>query len=358
VTKNGTDPLLSAEENTADLVEPPSEIEVNHAITTKMRGLLAVMKAVKKFKTKLEQKRSDAFSGTLGKGIRVLHPSFGLNDASTKVILHRSKSDDLDDRHVIEGALAAEGIHHEGQFTPEAAQSLINVIDSTSTLTLDEEPKGKGKTPPVTKADDNLTSLPERLQPRHTGSGDKGHAHDPLAEEPLYLGIGAGVGDNESLELPQEEIIAESPTAADFSIYDTAYQEEVERIRAARGDSTTVYLTRRVDHKKEYKADKNMINLPVHSDIKATIQEGWKDLVDRAQEGRDGVSLHQKLVAAREEHSFSDLVSRAVDNTKSIKKDWTERGGSAIENVRHSVMERREEKKAEEQKANEKDKET
>jgi hypothetical protein len=31
------------EENTADLVEPPSEIEVNHAITAKMRNLLVMV---------------------------------------------------------------------------------------------------------------------------------------------------------------------------------------------------------------------------------------------------------------------------------------------------------------------------
>jgi [calcium/calmodulin-dependent protein kinase] kinase len=43
VTKNGKDPLLSAEENTADLVEPPSELEVNHAITAKMKNLLVVV---------------------------------------------------------------------------------------------------------------------------------------------------------------------------------------------------------------------------------------------------------------------------------------------------------------------------
>jgi len=43
VTKNGTDPLLSAEENTADLVQPPSDIEVNHAITAKMRNLLVLV---------------------------------------------------------------------------------------------------------------------------------------------------------------------------------------------------------------------------------------------------------------------------------------------------------------------------
>jgi [calcium/calmodulin-dependent protein kinase] kinase len=44
VTKNGTDPLLPAEENTADLVEPPSDIEVNHAITTKMRNLVVLVR--------------------------------------------------------------------------------------------------------------------------------------------------------------------------------------------------------------------------------------------------------------------------------------------------------------------------
>jgi [calcium/calmodulin-dependent protein kinase] kinase len=47
VTKNGTDPLLSAEENTADLVEPPSELEVNHAITAKMKHLLVVVSLTK-----------------------------------------------------------------------------------------------------------------------------------------------------------------------------------------------------------------------------------------------------------------------------------------------------------------------
>ena len=45
VTRNGTDPLLSAEENTADLVEPPSDLEVDHAITAKMKHLLVVVSA-------------------------------------------------------------------------------------------------------------------------------------------------------------------------------------------------------------------------------------------------------------------------------------------------------------------------
>lgn len=42
MTKDGKDPLLSSEENTADLVEPPSKIEINHAITGKMSNLLVL----------------------------------------------------------------------------------------------------------------------------------------------------------------------------------------------------------------------------------------------------------------------------------------------------------------------------
>lgn len=53
VTKNGTDPLLSLEDNTADLVEPPSQIEVNHAITAKMANLLVMVCACTHFLSNL-----------------------------------------------------------------------------------------------------------------------------------------------------------------------------------------------------------------------------------------------------------------------------------------------------------------
>ena len=43
VTKGGTDPLLSAEENTADLIEPPTEEEMNKAITGNLSNLLVVV---------------------------------------------------------------------------------------------------------------------------------------------------------------------------------------------------------------------------------------------------------------------------------------------------------------------------
>lgn len=43
MTKRGEDPLLSSEENNADPVDPPSELELNHAFTRKMSHLLCVV---------------------------------------------------------------------------------------------------------------------------------------------------------------------------------------------------------------------------------------------------------------------------------------------------------------------------
>lgn len=43
VTKNGSDPMMSEEENTANLVDPPTEIEMNHAITSNLTHLIIVV---------------------------------------------------------------------------------------------------------------------------------------------------------------------------------------------------------------------------------------------------------------------------------------------------------------------------
>ncbi|KAF5879248.1 putative calcium calmodulin-dependent protein kinase kinase protein [Botrytis fragariae] len=330
VTNNGTDPLLPKEENIANLVEPPSEIEVNHAITAKMRGLLAVMKAVKKFKSKMEQRRPNAISETLGKGIRVLHPSIGMTEQKESA-LHRSKSSDLEDRRLVEAALAAEGVHHDGTYpSADGPRTMASRMDSSSTIVVDEEPIVKKVQSRSIAKTDSSNSIEKRPEFREQQSGDKGHAHDPLDEQPLYLGIGAGVGeDGDPLNEPVQELIAESPTAADFNIYDTAYQQEVDRIRAVQGHAATVYLTRRVDHKKEYKADRHMKNLPNHTEMKGRIQEGWKGLVDRAQESKDERSLHEKLTEGHQ--AFSELVSKAVENTRNMGRDVSEREGATSE---------------------------
>ena len=43
VTKRGLDPLISMEENTSDLVEPPTEEEMRRAITGNLSNLLVVV---------------------------------------------------------------------------------------------------------------------------------------------------------------------------------------------------------------------------------------------------------------------------------------------------------------------------
>lgn len=44
MTGNGVDPLLSFEENTAQIVEPPTEEEMNHAITKNMGSLMTFVR--------------------------------------------------------------------------------------------------------------------------------------------------------------------------------------------------------------------------------------------------------------------------------------------------------------------------
>ena len=43
MTKNGKDPLLSEGENTANLVEPPTEEETNQAITGNLSNVLLLV---------------------------------------------------------------------------------------------------------------------------------------------------------------------------------------------------------------------------------------------------------------------------------------------------------------------------
>ncbi len=44
MTRHGEDPLLSAEENTANLVEPPTEEEMQSAITGNFLRLMTVVR--------------------------------------------------------------------------------------------------------------------------------------------------------------------------------------------------------------------------------------------------------------------------------------------------------------------------
>ncbi|RMZ76129.1 hypothetical protein DV738_g5132, partial [Chaetothyriales sp. CBS 135597] len=66
VTKGGRDLLLSEAENTADLVDPPTEAEMNAAITVNINNLMTVLRAVNKFKALTAHKRQPAMKSILG----------------------------------------------------------------------------------------------------------------------------------------------------------------------------------------------------------------------------------------------------------------------------------------------------
>ncbi|RMD40072.1 hypothetical protein DV735_g5049, partial [Chaetothyriales sp. CBS 134920] len=67
VTKGGKDLLLSEAENTADLVDPPTEAEMNAAITVNINNLMTVLRAVNKFKALTAHKRQQpAMKSILG----------------------------------------------------------------------------------------------------------------------------------------------------------------------------------------------------------------------------------------------------------------------------------------------------
>lgn len=302
------------------------------------------VKAVKKFRSLIDKKRPAALSSTLGQGIRTLHTSYG-NDATSEPALHKSRSVDIYDRRNVEAALAAEGVHHDidtsesrdsGRPMTNKMGSAVTMIHVPTRQDSHEQPHHKGKK--LEKADaEDLTNHPAL---RSDSSGEKGHAHDPLDEAPLFLGIGTG-GD-EYLDTPPQDIVADSPTAADFSIYDTAYQEEVERIRAAQGHKATVYLTRRVDNKKEYKADENMIDAPKQSQVEGMPHECWKGLLDRAREKQDEQPLWKDKVGGTSQ-AFSEIAAKAMENTKAMGKDLGDRSGVALGNVMHMAMEKRKE---------------
>ena len=67
----------------------------------------------------------------------------------------------------------------------------------------------------------------------------------------LLLGIGTG-GVDDFYDAAQNEesmgVVSESPTAAEFDVYDRAFQSEIERIRG-QGSKSTVYLTKVLERK-------------------------------------------------------------------------------------------------------------
>jgi [calcium/calmodulin-dependent protein kinase] kinase len=135
-----------------------------------------------------------------------------------------------------------------------------------------QRPSGVFECPDSGRASPHIPSRASSATTKRSMEGTRGHARDPLEEEFPYLFIGPSkyTGSHEkeveisdepasvfeepdSLDEP-DQIVSESPGAAEFDIYETAYRSELERIKQSLEDRNTgpkVYLTRRVENKEE-----------------------------------------------------------------------------------------------------------
>ncbi|KAL1959018.1 hypothetical protein VTO42DRAFT_3259 [Malbranchea cinnamomea] len=256
VTKNGTEPLISAEENTAEIVSPPTEEEVNNAITKNMNHVLAVVKAVQKFKRLIEPPSPKPMKSILGEGIEAhfVQPPLSINDP-----------DDMEFRF-------ARTVPQPTPARPHAGQPLeISTSMKEDTMAVCQtSPSHSGQTQQRISIAYSAAQSPV-LGTHNRGSlleGTRGHARNPLEEEYPYLFIGPSrftgrLDDEDFCDLSQNEpgpvddadtmVVSESPGAAEIDIYETAYQEEIERIKKRsqelQAPAPTIYLTRRVEGK-------------------------------------------------------------------------------------------------------------
>jgi [calcium/calmodulin-dependent protein kinase] kinase len=215
------------------------------------------MKAVAKFKNLLEKKKARESDQTSGKDDR--EPQ---STGSSESARQRLGSKDIHNRPTAEGSLAADGSYRDVAATTSSSVVPTPVSGHGSPIPRSQATSSRNNSE-RSNSGDSRHKRPQRIL---TASSDKSHAHDPSLDEPLYLGIGAGKDDSletsDSLDVPDAEVIAESPQAAEFSIYDVAYKMEVERIRQAQGHNAKVYSNKRVEGDQEYKADDNAVHAP------------------------------------------------------------------------------------------------
>ncbi|KAL4996235.1 kinase-like domain-containing protein [Aspergillus recurvatus] len=303
VTKNGMDPLLPKSENTAEIVGLPTEEEMNSAITKNFGHVLAVMKAVKKFKSLLGPSRaSTPMQSILGQEYEThfVEPPTQMDpeeSVSLPSVTPFKKAQSLNtyNRRAWERDDVVRGYHPQRQALPYPPPDRNDSDTAYSSILNRPTRKDSGSIRSVKIRDDpidDLQSQSSKIPLSRTSStttkrsmeGTRGHARDPLEEDCPFLFIGPSTftgsapidinsadapprapdsddpipgGETDLTELDYP-IVSESPGAANFDIYETAYRQEIERIRAdtlpgkeGKGTVPMVYLTRRVDGKDE-----------------------------------------------------------------------------------------------------------
>ncbi|XPS76346.1 Non-specific serine/threonine protein kinase [Ascochyta lentis] len=319
VTRQGADPLLPKSENVAIIIEPPTDEEVNAAITGNMGHLVTVVQAVKRFKQLLFRRRPERLEGILGSASRIVQPPLSMRPSA----LRKSKSQDTETRRPMEGALTTEGVHRDitvdthSRFREEAFAT--QPTPKRSTITRANAPSSLSPTD-ANVIHDNMSQRPSVTPtlstPNTLASGPstpigKGHAHDPL-EDTLFLNIGTG----EDTAAADAFFVSESPSNVDINVYEAAYEEEVQRIIAQRKDQhrrPTLYLTRRVEDIKRIR-DSDCV-FDDGKDLGRGLKGGFKDFVKKTKEDIEARGELQKLQEGKE-----GKLGRTMRNVREAKR--------------------------------------
>ncbi|KAJ8127290.1 hypothetical protein O1611_g6346 [Lasiodiplodia mahajangana] len=287
VTRNGDDPLLSEEENCSDMVETPSELEVNHAFTRKMDHLICVLRAIRRFKSLISQSRVTTPRSPYAPGPLVKETG---TERSTSPSFSSSRRMPKTGEPIRLKSVAEEAAELVKQRKAYLQSGLPFRIASSG-----QEPRDGTRTP------------------------------DASEKGALFLGIGTGGEDEFSTTNPPNDIVSESPTGIDVDIYDRAFEAEMERIRSnTKKKGSRTYMTKLLGDKAKDKyveddcmiieAGKSLAHSLVHRTGGSDSHEG-EDTDSQAPEGEKGV--RGVVEAARETSSrFADLV---VSMTKEMK---------------------------------------
>ncbi|KAF7115039.1 hypothetical protein CNMCM5793_001075 [Aspergillus hiratsukae] len=366
VTRNGSDLLLPEEENVAQIVEAPTEEEMNTAITRNVGHLMAVMKAVKHFKRLLGPAKAEpVMQSILGQEYEghFVEPPLEMDpeesfSASNIPMANKSQSVTLHNRKPWERENVLKGYHQEREKSPEISDSASMdntqqdpVLGSSTkrSVGITQERQDSGSVYSYKLRTDSVDDVqatfslqsPSHRKPLSRASsattkrsveGTRGHARDPLEEQFPYLFIGPstytgsdlGVGHETDMDrdpaqpdtLLSDEpletspagdaaipIVSESPGAAEFDIYETAYRQEVGRIRkltlARQGTLAKVYLTRRVEGKDE---------------VLRLIEHGSLGTNDETAAREAGAVIGEKITAPSSLRSAVSMITTQLDD--------------------------------------------
>lgn len=230
----------------------------------------------------------------LGRDTRMVQPPLSMDSSEGRPWGRpkhlTTRSFDGHDRRPFEQTLVAEGVHRKLDTdgvkkipSEQNDSAAVSGSPKRKTGSFDQKDNG-GQSKPEQEIDTHHERHRSSRVPRPQGSENhkdmgKGHAHNPLEE---YINL--EVGPNGEDDPPDPPAVSESPPAAEIDIYEKAYHQEVERIRADQGKEARLYLTRRVDDKKEYQDDENMVGLESDAEDVAPPPSGLAKLLHQVKE--------------------------------------------------------------------------